>query len=99
MSMAEFKKFGFVFNPKVVSNSIYYISSDGKGANYTSNTITSWAKDEIFDMSLKKGQLSISKKKTKQYSSLTIKDIGVDWYFFWAITGPGKIQVLDKSKK
>lgn len=100
MSMAEFKKYGFTFSQsKAVSNFVYWISSDGKGSNYTSNTITSWAKDDIFDMGLKKGQLTISKKKSKQYSSLTVKDLGVDWYFFWAITGPGKVQILEKGKK
>ena len=100
ISMAEFKKYGFQFvASKAVSNYVYWISSDGKGSNYTSNSITSWTKDEVFDMSLKKGQLAISKKKSKQYSSLTVKDLGVDWYFFWAITGPGKVQVVEKSKK
>lgn len=50
-------------------------------------------------MALKKGQLIINKKKSKQYASLLAKDLGVDYYFFWALLGPGKIQLLEKGYK
>ena len=44
--MAEFKKYGFVFNPtKATSNFVYWISSEGKGANSNSNTINSFVKE------------------------------------------------------
>lgn len=46
ISMAEFKKYQFVFDPlKASSNFVYWISSENKGANYNSNTINSFLKE------------------------------------------------------
>lgn len=92
ITMSQFKKYDYLFDPnKAKSNFICWISSDGKGTNYNSNSITGFAKEDVFDMTLKKGQLVINKRKGKQFASLLAKDLGVDWYFFWAILGPGKI--------
>lgn len=94
ITMGEFKKCAFLFDPlKANGNFLAWISNDGKGNNYTSNTINGMVKDDVFDLSLKKGQLVVNKKKAKQFATLNAKDLGVDWYFFFAIIGQGKVHV------
>ena len=100
ITMAEFKKLAFKFDPVMAtSNFISWISHDHKGSNFNSNSITSLNKDDLVDLSLKKGQLVVNKKKGKMFASSFVKDVGMDWYFFFALLGPGKVQIFDRSNK
>jgi hypothetical protein len=83
--MLEFKSLNFVFNSNKINSHAYWVSYDNKKANTTYSCLNGYAKNDVIDLSYKKGQFVINKKKSKMYSTFTVKDIGHDWYFFIAL--------------
>jgi hypothetical protein len=85
MTLVEFKSSNFIFNPLKINGNSYWITHDNKKANSNYSCLIGFLKNDIVDITYKKGQLVINKKKTKNYATFIVKDIGMDWYFFFSL--------------
>lgn len=98
LTLNEFQAMKYLWNPST-THKTYWINSEGKHLNATYNCMTSISQNDTIDLSLKKGQLVVNNKKTKNYSTFVVKASSPDeWYFFLALANHTQVEVIPQKK-